>query len=146
MSLMKTTVLQNWMALDIITVWRHLCHYRNRMLLCVHTYESDKTSSLLNHMRTHVKAMWSDHFPHPHPRGLNTSVVQIIMGLLVNNTVTYFGKHYLLLRFLLHVPMWLLWNLPPMQPESRQVSHLPASETLCWLLRAHWTGPVGVKF
>ena len=59
MSLMKTTVLQNWMALDIITVWKGgTCAIIGTECCCVFTpNESDKTSSLLNHMRTHVKAM-----------------------------------------------------------------------------------------
>ena len=101
--------------------------------------------SLLIFIKSHEETrdsyvIWPPH-AHPHPRGLNKSVVQIIMGLLVKNTVTYLGKHYLFLHFLflhfiLHVPIWLLWNLPPMQPENCQMSHLPASETLCWPLRA----------
>lgn len=43
--------------------------------------------------------------------------------------VTYFGNHYLYLCFLLHVPILLLWHLPPVQLDSCQMSLLHASET-----------------
>lgn len=52
-----------------------------------------------------------------------------IKGLLVEKDVTYFGDHYLNLCFLLHGPILFLRHLPPMAPESRQISHLDADET-----------------
>lgn len=47
------------MALDIITVWKGgTCAIIGTECCCVFIpNESDKTSFLLNHMRTHVKAM-----------------------------------------------------------------------------------------
>ena len=44
------------------------------------------------------------------------------MRLLIGKHVTYFGNHYLNLCFLLHLPVLLL---PPVQPESHQISETP---------------------
>lgn len=52
-----------------------------------------------------------------------------IKGLLVEKDVTYFGNHYLNLCFLVHGPVLLLRHLPPVAPDSRQISHLDADET-----------------
>ena len=97
---------------------------------CVFTHdESAKVSSLLNHMRTQVNAL-SD--PTPMIPSFRIMVWMVwIMGPLAEKIVTYFGKHYPNLCFLLHVPILWLWYLPPMQPGSCQTSHLHANETPC---------------
>ena len=50
-----------------------------------------------------------------------------IMGLLLEKIVTYFGNHYFDLCFLLHVPLLLLWYLPPGPPDNHLMNHLQAS-------------------
>ena len=90
--------------------------------------DSAHVSSLLNHMRIHVNTL-SD---------LNSSLGELINhgALGRKKFITYFGN-YLNLCFLLHVPVFLLWYLPLVQPESHQMSQLCANETLCSPLRAH---------
>lgn len=98
---------------------------------CVFTPdESANVPSLLNHKRTQVKAL-SDL---THRLG---DLVNQWLGswFLVEKIVTYFGKD-LNLCFLLHVPILLLWSLPPRQPGSCQASNLHASETPCSPFRA----------
>lgn len=51
-----------------------------------------------------------------------------ITGLLAEKVVTDFENYCLNLS--LHVPVLLLWHLPPMWPDSHQMSHLHASEPL----------------
>lgn len=69
-------------------------------------------------------------------RGLNKSVIQII-GLLVEKFVSNLGDHYLNLYFLLHVSLLLLWHLPPMQPNSHQMSHFHANKTPYRLIKSY---------
>lgn len=52
-----------------------------------------------------------------------------IVGLLAENAFPYFGSHYLSRCYLLHVPVLLLWYLPPTQPDSCWTSHLRAGHT-----------------
>ena len=51
------------------------------------------------------------------------------MRFWVENIVTYFGKHYLNLCFLLHVSVLLLYHLLPTQLDGHQISHLHANKT-----------------
>lgn len=75
----------------------------------------------------------------PQPRGLNKSVAWVL-ELLMTKTVTYFENHYFNLCLLMHMPILLLWYLPPRQPDGRQMSCLYASGTLCPPLRARCRG------
>ena len=60
------------------------------------------------------------------------------MRLLVEKNVTYFGKRYLNLCFLLHVPMLLLCCLPPVQTESLQMGYIHPCDTPCRQLRSRY--------
>ena len=86
--------------------------------------EFANVASLLNHMRTPVNSQSI----RPELRGLSKSVVQI-RGLLVKKIVTYFGNIFIC--FLSHVPLLLLWYLPPRQPDRHQMSHLQMNKTPC---------------
>lgn len=93
--------------------------------------EPANVSSLLNQtISTDDVLKWSD----PQPRSLNKSVVWG-MGLLIGKVVTSFGNHCLYLCFLICVCIVAV-TFPSMQPKSHQMSP-HASETLCWLFRAH---------
>ena len=52
-------------------------------------------------------------------------------GALSGKIITYLG--IILIFFLLHVLLLLLWYLPPVQPDSCQTSHLHVSETLSYI-------------
>lgn len=49
-------------------------------------------------------------------------------GALSGKIITYLG--IIVIFFLLHVLLLLLWDLPPVQPDGCQTSHLHVSETL----------------
>lgn len=64
-----------------------------------------------------------------------------MMGLLLEKRMfPHFGSYYVILSFLLHVPVLLLWRLPLMQPYTRR-----ADQTACWPLRTHWGGGVWTR-
>lgn len=44
--------------------------------------------------------------------------------------LTYVGSYYVILYFLLHVPVLLQWHLPPEHPDTYPASHLHANEAL----------------
>lgn len=128
MSLMRKAAPQNWMALDIITAsQRGTCASIQTDCHVSRPEESAHISSLLNQMRVKVNFL-NDPTP---------SLGDLVNQWFYHEALGGKNCYSFCTCLYLHVPILLLCNLPPVQPESCQMCHLHFNKTPCWLFRAH---------